>query len=133
MPSFFPNRRELEKAFRKNVDASNLLFSTDMESHVPSAYMLLFYGVECGLKALLVIEQRGQHLEYSHDLSAIVKELRIDPAGWPQSVKIRNDPENHHSKDSHLAWRYGVRVSEKSLPQLKAGLDRLAAYLRSRL
>lgn len=133
MPSFVPNYRELAKAYRKHVVASNLLSSSDQDLDRASAHMLLFYGVECGLKALLVMEQRGQHLEYSHDLAAIVKELRIDPAGWPQNFTIRHDPENHSSKDSHLAWRYGIRVSDKSLPQLKAGLDGLVAYLESRL
>lgn len=133
MVAFVPDFRELIKSFRHSADASRALAESGDDTLIPASRMLKFYAVECGLKSLLIREAGGSTLFKSHDISEMIKELRIDSFGWPPTFKVRKDKASHASKHSHLAWRYGVRVAARCDPKLDIGLSRLVEYIESRM
>lgn len=133
MPTFRADPRELVKSFRHTVEASRALQASGVDAVMPAARMLSFYAVECGLKSILCRESAASQLIMSHDLSEIIKELRIDPFGWPSAFRIRREVQTHPSKYSHLAWRYGVRISSGCEQRLELGLSKLIDYIESRI
>jgi len=83
----------------------------------PPAALLLFYSVECGLKASLLrrlkLHSTAQlRPEFRrHDLHRLAKELRLPPTLCDRMQ--RSCPSQHDQKtrisfeDLHQAWRYG--------------------------
>ncbi len=96
---------------------------TDMREQ--SQYLLLFYAVECGLKAeylrrmrLRTTEEIGdEELRGTHDLRRLAKELRL-PANLISDLSflLQKDKSRWQINKAHEAWRYGLAIlSEKSL------------------
>lgn len=120
------SRREMERAFRQHKTVAN---SGDGLSHK----LLLFYAIECGLKAELM--KRSGVAEYhalpsdqqfGHDLREALRLLRV-----PATLKIgstqtrQKDPQTVDAARLHQAWRYGIEcVDEESV------LKSLQAILR---
>jgi hypothetical protein len=101
-----------------------------------SAHLLLFYGVECGLKAAYLgkrgINGRGtsdlpQELR-NHDLRRLAKELKLDGSRTHQlsACQRRHTHEQVDHQDLHQAWRYGAALNaddEKKAVQVLNGLS----------
>lgn len=90
-------------------------------STTPSACLLLFYSVECGLKAAVLgkhgINARGTEFLpvelRNHDLRRLAKWLRIDPSalGEFHACRRKHDPTKKiEYHDLHQAWRYGASL-----------------------
>ena len=101
---------ELERAFRTPL-AESLT--------PPSRHLLLFYAVECGLKAALLRRKKfrttaqfDQGRNPRHDLMLLAKDLRLPATtiGKPVRFQLRRDNTSHEVKYAHQAWRYGVAL-----------------------
>jgi hypothetical protein len=106
-----------------------------------SAHLLLFYSVECGLKAAYLgkrgISARGtQDLPpelRNHDLRRLAKELRLD-GSWSQSLlacrrRHTNDLMVDH-QDLHQAWRYGAALNGDDEKRAVLALSGLSEWCR---
>jgi hypothetical protein len=106
-----------------------------------SAYLLLFYSVECGLKAAYLgkrgIRARGtQDLPMelrNHDLRRLVKALRLD-GSVSRSLEAcrrrnRDDLKVDH-QHLHQAWRYGAALNEDDEQQAVSALSGLREWCR---
>lgn len=97
-----------------------------------SGYLLLFYAVECGLKAMWLKRMKLYYTEQivdktllgqeGHNVSRWVKELRLSASGvGPEPhFRLAGDKSPRPVKHAHEAWRYGVRIEqadEKALVQ----------------
>lgn len=111
----------------------------------PSNNLLLFYAVECGLKAVLLRRRNLRTLReiktdnaegLGHDLAYYVKELRISAATVSLKGAYRLGGRQSGScavRDVHQAWRYGVRMDPGDEGQLVNGLVRLTDWVREEL
>lgn len=129
MPKLVVYEMEFRVGFKKGRDAATILLGTPS---IPAGLMLLFYAVECGLKHLLCVRNRGSYLErdhallMTHDLSSLVKELRFPVDPLPQAFKLARDKASQlPTSESHLAWRYGPAVVDADQAKLKLGLELL--------
>jgi hypothetical protein len=122
-------RREMERAFRFHAALMGVCANS-------SQRLLLAYSVECGLKALIMRNERAElasALRYpiEHDLRAGLAQLRA-----PRNLKIRDvktlqkAPQDIHPKNLHQAFRYGVNVNDDEvINELRA----IAEWIRQRL
>jgi hypothetical protein len=108
--------REIEKAWRENKSAS------DKTARSNAHRLLLFYAVECGLKAILMRRQGKNRSdlctdisECQHDVNKLLdclsahKDLRL-PAQLsmkPIKGKNGNDERKFTPGDVNQMWRYG--------------------------
>jgi len=115
-------RRELNNAFKANYNASLPTESTTSNAQ----RLLLFYAIECGLKAAILKQTRRSITvempsigEAGHDLKKLMKQLKIDGQfKLPRELKL-NDvslktraPKTQRKapfKDLNQIWRYGGR------------------------
>jgi hypothetical protein len=127
---------ELRKSFRRHR-------RTDLPQG-PSRNLLLFYAVECGLKAtwmdktrLLNTDQIDLDLlkSYGHDLMFWAKKLNV-PATviqGGQQFRSRNKKKQYDLRKAHEAWRYGVEVDPTDEQQVAACLERVWQWAREEL
>lgn len=108
----------------------------------PSDFLILFYAVECGLKAVILKENRSMKISgtmnnelVTHDLRLLIKRL-----GWPASVssgnanfRIQRDNSSWTIGYAHEAWRYGVKIMEDDQHQLTTWLDNLKTKIAMRI
>ncbi|MFP3535165.1 hypothetical protein [Pseudomonas sp. SIMBA_021] len=108
--------RELRRAWRELSEVC-----TPQSARKNAHRLLLFYAVECGLKAIWLKRQSRtlftkEDIERTgHDLREIVKELRLGAMFvLPQSLQLSpavnkglNLPRNGDITILHQAWRYG--------------------------
>jgi hypothetical protein len=111
----------------------------------PSRNLLLFYAVECGLKAawmnrrsLLKTDQIDSSLlkSYGHDLMFWAKELRLPAAvtqGGDQFRLRRNNKERYSLVVAHQAWRYGVEIEPTDEQAVAAWLESVWQWARGEL
>ena len=103
-------------------------------------YLLLFYAVECGLKAVYLqrkkfnsIEKiRDEKLRASHDLARWVKELRL-PAritGAIPTFRLERDGSSWSVDQAHQAWRYGVGLVIGNEKTLVSWLRQIHGWIR---
>ncbi|GAA3507565.1 hypothetical protein FHR32_001183 [Streptosporangium album] len=122
-------RNQLRASFAAHRDASHAL------EEGASTALLLFYSVECGLKAILLDRRNWRstsdlpkHLK-SHNLHDLAKELLLPSPLCELMVDCtgRKGPgERVAFGDLHQAWRYGRALEKK-------GEERAIAVLRELL
>ncbi|WP_374487517.1 hypothetical protein [Zoogloea sp.] len=110
--------RELRHAWRELSAAAISVAAGDRRN---SHRLLLFYAVECGLKAVWLRRQNRTLFESAdieqtgHDLQQILKSLRVG-SGLPLPSSFRlsdvvqgkgSSPRQGKFGDLHQAWRYG--------------------------
>jgi hypothetical protein len=123
---------ELRSAFNRLLAKS----TADSESD----YLLLFYAVECGLKALILHRARlrstdqisDPQIKGTHDLSRLAKELRMPAsvAGACASFRTQRDSLSYDIGHAHQAWRYGIRIAGPDEQLLVAWLRALATWIK---
>ncbi len=112
-----------------------------MEEGSPAA-LLLFYGVECGLKAAL-LDRHGLRSTAqlppqfrNHDLHRLAKELRLAPqlcSRMRPCTSHRQEKEQVAFADLHQAWRYGHTLKKDHEEQALAVLRELLAWCQREL
>ncbi|MBG0815535.1 hypothetical protein HS045_15270 [Planomonospora sp. ID82291] len=112
-----------------------------MDEGAPAA-LLLFYGVECGLKAALLDRQALKSTAQlppqfrSHDLHRLAKELRLPPqlCGRMQPcASHKQENEKVAFADLHQAWRYGHTLKKDHEKAALAVLRELLAWCQREL
>ena len=109
-----------------------------------SKALLLFYAIECGLKALYMdlhklantsIEgsRARSARSFGHRLDDLVAELRVPPSKISPrapNLALRNGV-TLQVLDLHEAWRYGEKIDAHT--QVVAWLDGIATYVKQEL
>lgn len=110
-------RREIERSYRAHRDRSVACANRPEK-------LLLFYGIECGLKAVLMRSRCAENyleLPESHRIGHDIREgLKLAYA--PARLKVRSVGSMHDSDpqetilpvDLHQAFRYGVHVVDEA-------------------
>lgn len=113
------SRREMNKAFREH---NGLWKSAKQSGEISFTHkMVLFYAVECGLKALYMKRNRmadskatdsqGENItKYKHDLKTLMDRMNMKSVKIPKTyleVKSYDDKHQWEPKSLHEAWRYG--------------------------
>lgn len=110
------SKREFERAYRKHKDA----FATLGSNVTYSRHLLLFYAVECALKAQLLeyyqldaYNKLPQEAQIVHRLNAGLDLLRL-PIRIPvaRANDLQQSPVADHQL--HEAWRYGKSLDKES-------------------
>ncbi len=127
--------REIKNAWRINRNAS------EVERKTNAHRLLLFYSVECGLKALLLKRKRlnrsdecPEISEIGHDINKLLDklhaggELRIPNHLYISPIRNRrgeNIPRQFTNGEINQVWRYGARCHNFSHHDLEADLQKL--------
>jgi len=105
--------RELQKAWRENQEATNVKKRTNAHR------LLLFYSVECGLKAVLLKRQSKdctdscpELVEVQHDINKLLDKLAAgEKLKLPPQLGMKPLKNNQERKFScgeiNQMWRYG--------------------------
>jgi hypothetical protein len=114
--------------------------SRDLGSRT-SAYLLLFYAVECGLKAQLMNQRglRGTHeleeAERTHDLRHLAKVLGLsaDVIGALRHYRRHVAAPAITVRELHEAWRYGAKLVAADETEAVDSLTKLSEWCREAL
>ena len=138
--------RELERAWREN------LFASDQNKRNNALRLLLFYAVECGLKAI-IMKRCGRRKcrtdffpnisEAQHDINKLLDNLSAD---WrlrlPRKIQMcdvldsRNNKEDRKLNAGQInqMWRYGGRsVGDVSDEVLEEKLLKICKWIKREL
>ncbi len=111
----------------------------------PTAHLLAFYAVECGLKAALLKRSNVRSTRNlnaaltsgssGHDLRALAKELNVAGGTYEgiASCRTARSTDQIGSTEIHQAWRYGAGLDSTDEATFVAGLTRLSAWCREEL
>jgi hypothetical protein len=136
--------RELKRAWRDlSAVAAPMAGYTRKNPH----RLLLFYAVECGLKAVLLRRQNRRLFDRAdidktgHDLRQVLKELRAGShLSLPENlqlVPIIRD-ENHVLRNGditilHQAWRYGGECTTPTDQDCEVQLQKILDWIQGEL
>ena len=129
---------ELRKAFFLHSSEKNI------KENSASRYLLLFYAVESGLKAIYLKSNHqvktnqisNQNLKNSHDLLLWVKELKLPASitnGCRPRIKLKRDNSSFDISFAHQAWRYCVEIEEKAQHELVQWLKNVKDWVEEKL
>ncbi|WP_446381744.1 hypothetical protein [Coleofasciculus chthonoplastes] len=137
-------RREIEKAWRENLSASS--------SKTPRTNphrLLLFYAVECGLKAILMRRRQrdctdASIAEFGHDINRLLDtlgvkgSLRLPAHIRLKDIKIQGSPQQRNLTPDQInqLWRYGHSFEKNAQIQdkdLESMLFQIAEWIKGEL
>jgi len=132
------SRKEMEKAFRYH---QNFFDNSKNESHRNIRMMVLFYAVECGLKALYMrqnnLERTNQtnHNNQSienirHNLNILLDRMKIKLQ--VPKITTENNTQVEH-EDLHTAWRYGKKLHRQKEQKCIDTLIKILSQLKNHL
>ena len=114
------SRRELQRAYRIHFNNYKALQENILEMN--SCLLLLFYAVECGLKAVWCKRHRvettssaGSTFEsFRHDISLILGDLR---SGITLTRTMEYKSGRINLEKFHECWRYGGKINNEETIQ----------------
>ena len=132
-------RRELERAWRNARSAANINEPTNAHR------LLLFYAVECGLKAVYLKQRRTEILDNTiieklgHNLNKALDEVQAGKSlHLPDNLKIspyKNDTDAKsrkcHTSQINQVWRYGAKFQAPNDATLEQQLITIAKWIES--
>jgi HEPN domain-containing protein len=131
--------RELERAFRGHAQ---FLEANKTSSTSASYRLILFYAVECGIKALFLrrnglssTEDLTGDNKISHDLRTGLNRLRA-PGTVTIPDRVRVNPPRTEAllpKEWHEAWRYGIEFEAASESTTVSALTNALAWLKAEM
>lgn len=136
--------RELTRALR---ELTSVATPTTNGARQNPHRLLLFYAVECGLKAVWLKRQSRTLFEDAdiertgHDLRKIIKELRVGSSlDLPQGVELESVRQNGADmprKGSisilHQAWRYGGKCKVPDDQNCEQYLQKVLTWIQGEL
>ncbi len=133
--------RELKRALRDLLEASRPASGCRRES---PHRLLMFYAVECGLKAVWLKRQCRSLFEHDdikktgHDLRKTLRDLRPGKTlELPKDVQLQPLSNGSERKGDisilHQAWRYGGVCKTPSDAELEAQLEKVLDWIRGEL
>ena len=125
-------RRELDRAYAANMKAAGT-------SSGHPASLLLFYGLECGLKALIMKERRADITSELSPIAQIGHDLRecLKALGAPATLQLSSTNTKQQTKQTvtnpmlHQAFRYGVDLEDGT--EIIAELKKVHEWLINRM
>lgn len=129
------SRRELIRAWSSARAASQVTPRTDAHR------LLLFYAVECGLKAILLRRQNldvigdGVAKHHLHDLNSLMTELRMSKDFFlPRNVTLPPlrgafASRNADSSSLNQIWRYGCDIGSEQNEMLETTLEKICEWI----
>lgn len=131
--------KELRKAWKDLKDASKTNSGKRKNPH----RLLLFYAVECGLKAVWLRSNNKNVLdtknidEYKHNLHKLIHELNLGKDYLlPSDIKLKSCtlenkdfPRNGKIDVLHQAWRYGGCCVTPGDEQCEKQLQKIAEWI----
>ena len=122
--------REIEKSFRRHrhvVDSANASSATHR--------MVLFYSVECGLKAVYMRRNRlrktdGSVTDFGHRLADLLASLRCI---YRLPDAVCKDGRQIASKSLHEAWRYGKALENQRELSCETSLKNIILWINNEL
>lgn len=138
------SRRELKSAFGTHYSIYQTIDTSKGKSN--SRRLILFYAIECGLKALLLDEVKGHntsvffnHARYKeklngkkgHNIQYILQELRYGPVQLP-SIECKRG-EKAKPEEYNQVWRYGINAQEEEQAKIEHELQKVATWIRERI
>jgi len=140
------NQREYQKAFSQHLLAiQSIEKAKEAEKREAkkrefsaSCNLLLFYAVECGLKALHIRmkEKKTETKEIGHNLPLLVRELKINPKTIPNiqlRFRLPNNKKRWDVDEIHQAWRYGVEIDPTDEQTIVDWLKDLCKWIKNRI
>ncbi|OLN24126.1 hypothetical protein BTO30_01560 [Domibacillus antri] len=141
-------RKELEKSFRRHLTVYRQAGGTKSQSH----RLLLFYGIECGLKALLIRNikkdttaelfdyfesENGRKLN-GHDLKELLLFFRKIPSAPQFNIKSFPNFPCHGNQAAPVSkynevWRYGIDSDSRSQKDAEEILIEIASQIEEEL
>lgn len=120
---------ELKNSFYVHSEAAK---NGNSSSH----FLLLFYAVECGLKARILrendlkkISERKKELK-DHNLPALARKIQL-PMG---EISFHLDNGGKHSiEEAHQAWRYGSLIHQGDEHKIIEWLKKVQEKIRRRI
>lgn len=137
--------RELKRAWRELSTISTSLQSSDRQN---PHRLLLFYAVECGLKAVWLKHHNRTLFDQEdisktgHDLRQILKDLKVgsDLLSLPPSIQLdpvkrdnKQVPRNGDISILHQAWRYGGKCKTPTDHDCEIQLLKVLDWIRGEL
>ncbi len=137
--------RELRKAWR---DLATLAAPVVTGQRTNPHRLLLFYAVECGLKAVWLKRQSRTLFDkddiegIGHNLRQVLKELRVSTElALPENLKLApvtsragdRRPRNGYISILHQAWRYGGECTEPTDVVCEQQLEKVLAWIQGEL
>ncbi|MEY4980048.1 MAG: hypothetical protein RLZZ352_2318 [Pseudomonadota bacterium] len=129
--------RELSRAWRR------LRNTAHTQPRDNTHRLLLFYAIECGLKAVWLKEKRKTLFDgaaignFGHDLNKIIKELKLgyELQLLPDSVEVNAGQISRTGKLNaiHQVWRYGGVLKVPTDEELETRLERMAQWITKEL
>lgn len=129
-------QRELNRAWRQACSASSV--NNRNNAH----RLLLFYAVECGLKAAYLKRQNIEVIstaiadELKHDLNKIMTKLCVGKAlEIPKSLTLKplTNRRNAQSGDINQVWRYGGILEKPTDEELEKTLEKINDWIAGEL
>lgn len=109
--------REMQRAWRNNFQAYEKAYNVNQEPLTNAHRLLLFYAVECGLKAALMKRESAnctdvchQVIESSHNINKLLDALKAGHSlKLPSSISMKGSQQNRNlnSGEINQMWRYG--------------------------
>lgn len=138
--------RELKRAWRElSIVATPVTGNTRKNPH----RLLLFYAVECGLKAVWLKRQNRKLFDRNdidktgHNLRQILKELRVGTTlSLPENLQLatvtsnENGPQLPRNGDIsilHQAWRYGGECITPTDNDCESQLEQVLRWIQGEL
>lgn len=135
--------REMRRAWRENYDVSSNTAGQTRNAH----RLLLFYAVECGLKALLMKQKNVSCTDLipeilSHDLNKLLDYLRAGEGLYlRQQYKICDLKKQNQSSQRNIGaseinqmWRYGGQATEThSDKDIEESLRKIADWIKKQI
>lgn len=136
--------RELIRAWRELSLVATPPAATDRQN---PHRLLLFYAVECGLKAVWLKRQNRTLFDgvdihrMGHDLQQVLKDLKVGSGlSLPQSFQLPATsqgpayiPRNGKFGDVHQAWRYGGKCQAPTDKDCEQQLLKVLSWIQGEL
>jgi hypothetical protein len=137
--------REIQRAWRNNLEASQV------PSPVPSPNnahrLLLFYAVECGLKAIIMKRQGKNRTDLCPDLAESRHNINklLDCLSAGDSLKlpkeflmttkkdVKKGDRKCKTEEINQMWRYGGTVDSNGDPDLEKQLISISEWIKPQL
>lgn len=129
--------RELVRAWRElKAEATPALNSIRSNPR----RLLMFYAVECGLKAVWLKRQQRDLFEKAdiektgHNLRDLLKELKVGAnLSLPEAFQLEKPTRRGQFGDIHQAWRYGGRSASPADQDCEQQLQKVLDWIEGEL
>ncbi|WP_156801922.1 hypothetical protein [Desulfurispora thermophila] len=127
-------RRELTRAYKTHYET----YLSLQEEKGGSTALLLFYAVECGLKAVWMKRKNCEEtqkcpnvIDFSHDLNRILRELKVRPELLLPRGRVAKKQRTVDVKYLNQAFRYGYNIENQH--NIIQGLLRIVDWMKGEI